>query len=180
MVCVLPAKCTLWRKMLELYTYEILDIAYSRYQLLISIFYLEVPGYAGRVTSASVVQCMYMHTCPHVDGTLWHRLILDDSVNSLAELNNEIKRWRTKKNLAFWVAISEIHAVLAVLCEMHVCMRRSAGCGQTESEHPSRNFPHVDIDSWYHPRYRPYTICRIVWVWIGCQVCISWWNHTCA
>ena len=34
---------------------------------------------------------------------------------------------------------------------MHVCMRRSAGCGQTESEHPSRNFPHVDIDSWYHP-----------------------------
>ena len=40
----------------------ILAIAYRRYQLSISIFYFEVPGCAGRVTSASVVRCMYVHS----------------------------------------------------------------------------------------------------------------------
>ena len=38
----------------------ILAIAYSRYRS-ISIFYFEVPGCAGRVTSVSVVQCMHIH-----------------------------------------------------------------------------------------------------------------------
>ena len=45
--------------------------------------------------------------------------------------------------------------MLAVLCEidgaiaLHACMRRSAECGWTRSERPSRNIPDVDIESWY-------------------------------
>ena len=60
-----------------------------------------------------------------------------------------------KKNikLDFCVAISEIHGVLAVLCEidkviaLHACMPRSTGCGRTGSERANRNIPNVDIDS---------------------------------
>ena len=58
---------------------------------------------------------------------------------------------------AFCVATSEIHAVLAVLCEidraiaLHACMPRNAGSGWTGSERPNRNIPNVDIDSWYRP-----------------------------
>ena len=94
--------------------------------------------------------------------------IHDDSVSSLAELNNEIQ-WRTKEKYKIsllCIAISEIHAVLAVLCEidraiaLHECMPRSAGCGRTGSERANRNIPNVDIDSWYR-RYRLYAICRI-------------------
>ena len=64
-----------------------------------------------------------------------------------------------KKNikLAFCVAISDIHAVLAVLCEidkaiaLHACMPCSAGCGRTGSQRANKNIPNVDIDSWYQP-----------------------------
>ena len=64
-----------------------------------------------------------------------------------------------KKNIksAFCAAISEIYAVLAVLCEidkaiaLHACMPRSAGCGRTGSESAYRNITNVDIDSWYRP-----------------------------
>ena len=50
--------------------------------------------------------------------------------------------------------ISEIHAVLAVLCEidkatsLHAC---SAGCGRTGSKRANINILNVDIDSWYRP-----------------------------
>ena len=57
---------------------------------------------------------VHMHVC-------WrdtHRLIHDDSVSSLAELNHDIKQWRTKKKLTFCIAISKNHAVLAALYEI--------------------------------------------------------------
>ena len=71
---------------------------------------------------------------------------------------------------AFCVAISEIHAVLAVLREidraisLHACMPRSAGCGRTGSKHPNRNIPNVDIDSWYRPISTICDICRIEFI----------------
>ena len=88
------------------------------------------------MTFTSVVRCI----CMYIDGA--HIGWSMTSVSSLAELNNEIQ-WRTKEKhkLAFCEAISEIHAVLAVLCEidkviaLHACMQRRRGMR----------------DSWYHP-----------------------------
>ena len=123
----------------------------GRYQLSISIFYFKVPGCVGRVTSASAVPCI----CMYVDGANigWSMTTM------LAELSNEI-RWRTKDKYKIGLLfsdISEIHAVLAVLCEidkatsLHACMPCSAGCGRTGSKRANRNILNVDIDSWYRP-----------------------------
>ena len=117
--------CAHWMKTAARYQFSLSHIDdIGRYQLSISIFYFKVPGCVGRVTSASAVRCI----CMYVDGANigWSMTTV------LAELSKEI-RWRTKDKYMYKIGllfsdISEIHAVLAVLCEidkatsLHACM----------------------------------------------------------
>ena len=143
---------------------QILAIAYRRYQS-ISDIDINILFRSTRMRWKSDFRIrgdtVHMHVC------WWrtHRLIHDDSVCSLAELNDEI-RWRTKGKykIGFLCTISEIYAVLAVLCKidkviaLHACMPRSAGCGLTGSERSNRN-KSTSIAG--IARYWLYAICRI-------------------